>query len=357
MHNSLKGLPSHVLIDTNVLLDAAFVTNGAARRSLALLGKLGYPPFIDKTIELETIDILEKYRKSFYRAFDVAKVLYDYMRDARILLFPRAKQISNTSVNHHDIHVVSAAVQYGAWVLTGDLALNVQLRADDIQSRLPFDVIMEAATADGADPGLDKFIRVVSPTRLSGMLFGRVIPGSWAGMNSVGNFTVCDMENVGRLFYDTQTEEWVFKMPIGVSVRVKCPLQKGEQWAVCGSYNLPGAGKPGKIFIRAGQYPSTIFSRPKTTLKRITSLSAGLTNYGCSVYNQDHWNGHLRSVVIGPQGMKTDTWKHIIAIPEGTPNPYDSGMLSRVMKRVGALNSQPGLLRLPTEQDLRNLNL
>ncbi len=79
MHNSLEGLPTRVLIDTNVLLDAAFLTNGAARRSLTLLGQLGYSPVIDEMIELEAIRILEKYRKSFYPAFDLAKVLSDYI--------------------------------------------------------------------------------------------------------------------------------------------------------------------------------------------------------------------------------------------------------------------------------------
>lgn len=357
MHNSLEGLPTRVLIDTNVLLDAAFVTNGAARRSLTLLSQLGYSPVIDEMIELEAIRILEKYRKFFYPAFDLAKVLSDCISVAGILRLPPAKHISNTSVKPHDIHVVSAAAQYGAWVLTGDLALNVQLRADGIQARLPFDVIMEAATADGADPGLDDIVRIVAPTRQSGMLFGSVIAGNWAGMSSVGSFTVCDMENVGRIFYDTQTQEWAFEMPIGVSVRVECPLQKGEQWAVCGSYKLPGAGKRGRLLIRAGQYPSTIFSESISTQKNIASSSPGVTNIGSSVSNQDYWNGHLRSVVIGPQGMSTDTWKKIIAIPEGAPNPYDSDALSRVLERAGSLNSQPGLLQLPTEQDLRNLNL
>jgi len=356
MHNSLKGLPQRVLIDTNVLLDAAFVTNGAARRSLALLGQLGYSPVIDEKIELEATCKLEESRKSFCPAFDLVKVLDGYICDVGILCLPSAKQISNTSVRDHDIHVVSAAVQYGAWVLTGDLALNVQLRIDGIQSRIPFDVIMEEATADGT-PGLDTFIRIVAPTRQSGMLFGRVMPGNWVGTNSVGNFTVCEIENIGRLFYDAQTEEWAFEMPIGVSVRVKCPLQKGEQWAVCGSYKLPGAGKCGKLFVRAGQYPSTIFSDSTNTPKNITSSSPGVSNIGSSVKNQDYWNGCVRSVVIGPQGMSKKSWKNIIAIPEGAPNPYDSGALSRVLERVGVLNSQPGLPRLPTEQDLQSLDL
>jgi len=353
MHNSLKGLPKRVVIDTNVLLDAAFVMDGAARKSLALLRQLEYLPIIDGKIESEATRKLKEYRKSFCPAFDLATVLSDFVSRAHILCLPSAKQMSNTSVNRHDVHVVSAAQQYGAWVLTGDLALNVELCVDGIQPRLPFDVIMEAGTT----LTIENIIRIIAPTRESGMLFGRVIPGNWVGMKSVGSFTVCDMENVGRLFYDTATEEWIFEMPIGEMVQVKCPLQQGEQWAVCGSYNLPGAGKSGRLSIRAGIHPSTIFSRSKKTAKIITNSTPGVSKFGSSVKNQDYWNGHLRSVVIGPQGMSSKSWKNIIAIPEGAPNPYDSGALSRVLEQVGALNPQPGLLRLPTEQDLRSLNL
>ncbi len=285
MHNSLKGLGKRVLIDTNVLLDSAFVVNGASRRSLPLLRRLGYSPVIDEMIELEAIRILEKYRKYFYPAFDYIKVLSDHISVSGILRLPPARPISDTPVNQNDVHVVSAADQYGAWVLTGDIALNVELRVTGMQARLPFDVIMEAATADGTDPSLSDIIRVVAPTRQSGMLFGRVIAGNWAGMTSVGNFTVCDMENVGRLFYDAQMEGWAFEMPIGASVRVKCPLQKGEQWAVCGSYKLPVDGTPGKLFIRAGQYKSRIYSEHECTLKNITSSSPGITSIGHSVNN------------------------------------------------------------------------
>jgi len=356
MHNSLRGLPKRVLIDTNVLLDAAFVTNGAARRSLALLHQLEYSPVIDEMIELEALRRLDEL-KAFCPALDLGKIFSDHINAAGILRLPPAMPISKTSVRAHDVHVVSAAHRYDAWVVTGDVDLNVRLCTDGIGVRLPFDVIMEAATADGADPDLNDIIRVVAPTRQSGMLFGRVIAGHWAGMKSVGSFTVCDVENVGRLFYDTQTEEWAFEMPIGVSVRVKCPLQVNEQWAVCGSYKLPGPGKEGLVFIRAGMHPSTRCTASKRTLKNITSPSAGISSYGHSVNNHDHWNGHLRSVVIGPQGMSSNTWKNIIKIPEGAPNPYDNDMLTRVLERVGSLNSLPGLLRLPTEQDLRNLDL
>lgn len=353
MHNSLNGLPKRVVIDANVLMDAAFVSNGAARKSLAMLQKLGYSPVVDENIESEAIEKLGEYRAKYCLKIDLAKEFIGYISSNKVIRLPAAPQVSSSSVNKHDIHVLSAAAHYGAWVLTGDLALHLQLRLHSIQTRVPFDVIMEAAPT----LTMENIIRIVAPTRESGMLFGRVVPGYWGGSKSSGHFTVCEMANVGRLFYDNATQEWVFDMPMGESVRVKCPLQHGEHWSVCGSYNLPGAGKPGKLSIRAGKHSADTFARSKTTTKIIASSTPGPSSFGSSVRNRDSWNGHLRCVVVGPQGMSNDSWKNIVAIPNSAPNPYDSGILERVLEQVGSLNLlHERMIRLPTEQDLRNLN-
>lgn len=354
MHNSLNGLPKLVVVDANVLMDAAFVSNGAARISLAMLRKLGYSPVVDKNIESEAIEKLGEYRTKYCPNIDLAKEFIGYISSNKVISLPAAPQVSSSSVNEHDIHVLGAAAHYGAWVLTGDLALHVQLLPHSIQSRVPFDVIMEAAPT----LTVNNTIRIVSPTRESGMIFGRVVPGYWGGSKSSGYFTVCEVKNVGRLFYDNATEEWAFEMPIGEAVRVKCPLTQSDQWAVCGSYHLPGAGKPGRISVRAAKNSAETFARSMNTDKVITSATAGEGAFGHSVNGRDHWNGALSSVVVGPQGMGKDSWKNIVTIPNGAPNPYDSGMLERVLERVGSLNLlSVGIIRLPSEQDLWGLSL
>ena len=54
MHDSLTKVPRPVVTDANILLDAAFVPNGDARRSMFLLRQLGITPIIDTEIEFET---------------------------------------------------------------------------------------------------------------------------------------------------------------------------------------------------------------------------------------------------------------------------------------------------------------
>ncbi len=357
MYNSLKDLPNRVLIDTNVLLNAVFVADGAARRSVKHLGQMGYSPFIDEMTELEAIRILNEKKRYFRPGLDLATIFSDFISSACILRLPPAMPLRNTSVKAHDNHVVSAAKHYDAWVLTGDIKLCAQLTADGMQSRLPYDVIIEAALQSGNGPNIDDSFRIVTPTRNRGLIFCRVVPHCGIGTGKGQTFTFCEIENLGRLFYDNQTGELVFSMSIGRSVRLPCPIRDDEPWAICGSYSLPGTGKSGKISVRAGKHPSMTFSKSEPTLKGIHSIRPGSIRFFASVDGQNPMNVHCEAVVIGPQSMNSKNWKAIVATPAGAPNPYDIEVLDRVLEYAGALNPSPQLLHLPTENELKNLNL
>lgn len=354
MHHPLSSLSRRVILDTNVLLDAAFVEDGVARRAVALLNTLEFSPVIDDMIEREATKILQRYTIQLALTFDAGQVLDRFIRDFHILRLPPAPPLPAPKVNRKDQHIARAAQHYGGWVLSGDVELVVQCEASRIPARFPWDVIMEKAVAKGGELKLDQVIRVVPPSRERGVIFGRVIPGGWAATNSVGQFTMCDVENVGRVFYDTHTQEWAFEMAIGITARVKSPLKKEEVWAVCGSYQLPGSFKRGSVTIRAGRDALTRHTKREPTMKQITSLSVGQMSFGHSVRGHDYWNGPLRAIVVGPQGMSDDSWKAITATPEGAPNPYDANALERVLRAAQLLRdaTMPALMRLPTEQDL-----
>jgi predicted nucleic acid-binding protein len=337
MHQSLKDLPSRLVLDANVLLDATFVSDGVARRAVGLLSTLGFSPVVDEATEQEALGILSKLRRRVGLSFNPEALLTNYIGAMRILRVPPANPMLGGGVNRSDRHIAAAARQYNAWVLTGDAPLIVECERAGISARFPWDVLMEAAASRSGLPDLDQIIRVVMPTRETGLIFGRVFPGSWRGLRSVGRFTVCDVENVGRVYYDTHTEQWVFEMAFGASVGAKISLADEGPWAVCGSYQLGGTGGHGRITIRAGRFPSTIVGATQGTLKRLMSATPGRISFGSTVEGGEHLNGHLRAVVVGPQVMGKDTWKAIIAIKEGAPNPYDSDALERVLNTMQTL--------------------
>jgi hypothetical protein len=60
MYHPLTDLPTRVVPDSNVLLDAAFVAGGSARRSIDLLGASGYSILIEEMAQREAVRILDK---------------------------------------------------------------------------------------------------------------------------------------------------------------------------------------------------------------------------------------------------------------------------------------------------------
>lgn len=237
-------------------------------------------------------------------------------------------------VNRADQHVAAAAQHYESWILTGDAPLIVETEKIGLHARFPWDVILEAAAQQGTLDDLRNCIRFVPPAREQGTIFGRLIPGGWAGMTGVGQFTVCDIENIGRIFYDSDLESWIFRIVTGVEARVRYPVTGDTPIAVCGTYSLPGAGQLGKVTIRVGSFPSTSYTSSSKTLTSLKGHETGTIAICHTINNKHHWNGRLRTLVIGPQKVNQETWKALIATREGAPNPYDSNALRHTLRLI-----------------------
>lgn len=360
MHNLLSNLPRRVVLDANILLDGTFVRDGMARRSIDLLGKLGFSVIIDEDIVREAERVIEKYSRKFSIAVDLREYLRRHMRDMGYVFVTASSQLNVGGISRHDRHVSSAAIQSDAWVLTGDLKLYSELISAGLQARSPIDIAMEVATSAGKNPDINDIVRIVSPGKHLGMLFGRVIIGNWAGRRGVGKFTVVDIENIGKIYFDTDDSEWVFRLATQAVARLKVDLVEGEQWVVCGTYLLPGAGKRGNVQIRASRSPLVAgvqHTKTEPSLKQIVSSAPGQISIGHSVEQKDFWNGHIRSIVVGPQGMRTDRWNAILSIPEASPNPFDDNMLSRVFEQLAHSRISQGVLQIPTAADLAMMRL
>lgn len=347
MHQALVGLPKQAVIDTNVLLNACFVSDGSAAYAIAQLSALGFIGVIDGAIEQEAAAILHRLRVKLALGFNPLVILESYMRQAKIMLLPRAVRRLTPNVNRADQHVYSAAQHYGAWILTGDIKLAAESQVLSVPVRLPWDVLIEVAIRNKKEiPGnyVCRFIGI-SPTE--GFLFGRVIPGPWAGPARVGRFTVCEVEHVARLLYDLEALQWVFAVAGLHEARVSCRLTHGEHWAVCGSYKLHNGH--GNASIRA-------FSTNGSTVHASISMNAvsfpgGPTgaSFGHSVAGTDYWNGYLRTIVIAPKPMTNDTWGALRQIPESAPDPASGNVLEAALRKVRIVN---GITRVPGEFEL-----
>src|SRR5262249_45156781 len=158
--------------------------------------------------------------------------------------------------------------------------------------------------------------------------FARVTPGGWRGMRKAGAFTVADVENLGRLYFDTATEEWIFETT--KIVRARFPEIANGTTIVCASYELPSS-RNGKLILRAVDPKSGARQTiSKSTTKRLRK-TPGKIRIGSSREGKDYWNGNLRHFVVSPGGMSANKWNAIASVPDAAPNPLNRGALDRAL--------------------------
>jgi hypothetical protein len=300
-------------------LDAAFWSDSVARRALATLQASGRPIIIEELIENEALKILAKRRIELGLSFDPGEHFKAFT--AGFLHVP-ASDLVQVEVNKADKPVARAAVHYKATILTQDAPLVAECLADDISAQFPWNIIV----ANGAAPPAEEILRIVRPGRRIGTIFARVTPGGWLGMKDVGEFTVADVEHIGRLWFDSSSEEWVFD---GVqSARMKFSAVGKGQSLICVTYDLPSSGS-GKIILRAFSPKSgDKDTRTVVTLKKLKN-DGGQVRIGSSFAGQAYWNGYVRHLTVSPEGMSSEKWKPICDVPDAAPNPLNAAALNR----------------------------
>lgn len=346
MINPLTGLPSRALLDTNVVLDATFVADGYARRAVGRLGEFGYTAIIDDAIEREAKATLERLADRLQLSFDPKRSVDRLLDALRVMRLPAASaQSLGSGVHRSDAHVAAAARTYGAWVLTSDVVLAAECIGASIPVRLPWDVVAQGEVT------LATVLRVMPPAADVGLIFARVIPGNWAGHRIADRFTVCDVENVGALYYVGDAQEWVFETKAGATARVASNVKPDQIWVVCGTYSLPTDLHKGSVTVRAAMSHAELPGQSSVTPAHpLRSNGPGRISFGHRVDGSSYWNGHLRCVVIGPHTISRETWRALLTVPEGAPNPFDANALERVLrladqalrrKRIHVVNGIP----------------
>jgi hypothetical protein len=199
---------------------------------------------------------------------------------------------------------------------------------------------------------LHHIFRVAPLNGTAGSIFARVLPGSWAGRTSAGEYAICDIEGIGCLYYDTRRGEWIFELRSGPVVAIKKQLGERESWAVCATYSLPATAKRGRIALMVGSSQTEPARVSTNTLKGLAHLTSRRIQVGSMLNGARNWNGHMRALVVGPQPVNAETWKAIISIPEAAPNPYDANALRHSLWTLDKFLRYFGTVVLPTEKQL-----
>ena len=350
MHQSLSGLPERVLLDTNVLLNACFVQDCSARGAIAELAKLGFEPVIDQSIKHEAEKVLRRLYIKCCLGFDPATLLSLYLASENIQVLPAAPFINCSRVNRADRHVYSAGIFYSAWVLTGDVQCMAQCASQGVASRLPIDVLMEASFRGEMQLPLKYLLRYAGIRSDQGSVFARVIPGNWAGMKGIGKFAVCEIENVLTLAYDSERSGWSLSIRGGGEGFAELPMTKGEQhFVVSGGFKAPIYDSKGSAFLRVSSSTGEEKAIGFELKGGPTASQPGLVTFGHRVNGRDHWNGHIRSIVVSPNQISADTWKALKANPDSTPDPASGNIVEAALRKI---RSVAGSAIFPTEAEI-----
>jgi predicted nucleic acid-binding protein len=345
MFQTLKELPSRVILDTNIVLNAAFVEGSSSRHSIEQLNKLRYYPVIDQAIADEAIRVLVRLRRELNLAYDPLKIFRDYLAESKILTLPSAPLIQCRPINKADRHVIGAACQYGAWVLTGDIKLAGQCHGFHVATRLPWDVIFESYLGDDLTPPVHYVFQIAGVSSRTGSIFARIVTGGWGGACTGGHYTVCDVQNIGRLYYDSSTSEWVFSTVLSAEARLKCALSGNQEWLLSVSFDVATSGAGG-LTLRAAQPHGDSAQSNVSFRGAFPGIGPGQITFGHTIHHNDHWNGGIKRVVLRPVSIDAKGWRALVTVPEAAPDPASSNILEAALRRV---KISPSRIVVPSE--------
>lgn len=348
MYQSLDALPKRLVIDTNVLLNAAFVPDCTASVAIRSVKAMGYAVILDSSVDLEARKILRRISNKRRLSYDPNKYLDSYISTQGLISVPANRTIASDSVNRADRHVYAAANNCGAWILTSDVKFAAELQKSAVKVRLPWDVVIAANINDGKALLRSQF-RVTGLSRNEGSLFARVIP-DWASENCKERYAICEVSGVGKLYYDAGESAWVLDLFGGKSVSAKCSVKPEEGWMVCGCYSRTGGTY--NVTIRADSDIGTSAHNSIQCKLDFTNDSPGSASLGHFVDISGHWNGWIKKVLIYPKAMTKKTWSALRMVPESEPDPASGNILEASLIRASPVG---GGLILPAQRDFQSI--
>jgi hypothetical protein len=149
-------------------------------------------------------------------------------------------------------------------------------------------------------------------------------------MKDVGTFTVTDIDGVGRLAYDSASQEWIFSSTFEKPVRLPFPQAAKGTSVVSVQYTLCSGIKRGQLVLRAGLLGVPNAAAPRSVdVLRDAQLRPGKIQIGADLSVSNHWNGCISELTVGPEGLGANQWKAYCELEDGAPNPLNHNLLDR----------------------------
>jgi hypothetical protein len=278
------------------------------------------------SVEAEVGMQLERYRKRLALDFNPHDVVGHYIRTLGLTAVSVSPCSLVGGINQADSHVVAAAQQLEAWILTCDLTLVSQCHSTGAaHARITYDVLCHLTDAAGAAIPLDWVARFGGASMEEGYLFAHVEPGAWRSVGGAERHVICDVFGFASLGFDEGDRSWFFRLGKR-SIRIACDLQKASDWVLCGSFRAKERGKIEATLRVRGAGEELV--EPRTLMRPEGSFARPVVTFGHGAGNSEHWGGTLITVAISSRKMSGTTWKALGSVPGSTPDPCSEDVVA-----------------------------
>lgn len=342
------------IVDANVILNAAFIQDGKARRALHVLALQKHAIIVDEVTWLEALRVLERLRHRLRLEYDPEPIAKAFAAARGFMFVPPAAQVEDLQdVNRADRSLAAAAVEYRAVLVSDDFELLAQASRCGIEG-LPTSNVLQSAPK-GLDPGqLPSIASPIGRRRrpVQGHMFTRIIAYGWASSRSAGRYTAVDLEGRSCLLYDNQAAAWMAETDTGLILQTPLSLADQDHCAVCLSYRLGHSQHEGTQWtLYAGVHGKQANQSSKRTLDtKISRLPLGRLTIGADRRSQRHWNGGIAGTAFGAGAVGRETWRALLSLPHLLPSSSTADVLIGALQLLTFAGPTPVL---PREADLR----
>jgi hypothetical protein len=310
MSHRFSDIPAfnRVLIDTNVLLSAVLIEDSVARRAVDALRSLGHSVICEEMSHLEAARRLEQAHRRLRLPYDPNAVFDHLIQHLGALFLPPGDPAIPTGIRKHDRHIPRAAADFGTWVMTDDVELQIALTTAGFEARNSYETMLAAATAGVASAGsapLPPRIPANAPGPARGWVMAWVTPGGWAGGVPSGYHTVIDIPNFARIFYDTSAARWRAEFRFAAKT-LDAPIVLHPDVPVAVSIGFDGLRVPGKLCVAAGSPSGSRVYERNNTLSNIPVYGLQGASLGHTVANDSYWDGNIRRLSTGDRFISRD---------------------------------------------------
>jgi len=315
-----------VLLDANVLLNAAFVEDCIASVALLRLHEAGYSLLVEEVTFAEANRTVHRMGGDLGIHYDPGRILASYVRHAGIVFVPPGTVTAQTLIRKHDSHIPRAASGFDCWVLTDDTELYLRLGEAGYDVRSSFEAYMALVGENGAQPLPPR----IQPLGDSGMgyVIAWITPSGWWNCATGKKFTAFERASMAWVYFDDARHFWIAECNFAhCEVTIPYKFKSDRPLAVLLTFDQTvtppkigfGVGGP-----EVGSTYETAFSA--TTGLLVSSLFVkdefSIGHAGARDGGAGHQlNGYMRSFCTGNRFLSRRLWKLLCSAEGLTPHP------------------------------------